>query len=138
MTDANLINQCALWGCSVKFEPNEYKDSQFWFLDKNPESDYGYIASNKYVPGEQEGRGGTKALSITGTTKYFKNNFPLNTNKIFNLNFNFSEPETEGCVDTQDDCSHRASIGECETNGDWMWSYCRKSCGWLPCKGKIY
>ena len=62
------ILQCQHWGCSVRFKLNEFKDSQFWFLDKNPGSDYGYIASNKYVPGQQEGRGGTRALSITGTT----------------------------------------------------------------------
>ena len=60
------ILQCQHWGCSVRFNLNEFKDSQFWFLDKNPGSDYGYIASNKYVPGQQEGRGGTRALSITG------------------------------------------------------------------------
>lgn len=73
MSDSHYIKilQCPYadaWGCSVRFELNEFKDSQFWFLDKNPGSDYGYIASNKYVPGQQEGRGGTRALSITGTS----------------------------------------------------------------------
>ena len=27
----------------LSFAPNEYKDNQFWYLDRQPNSDYGYI-----------------------------------------------------------------------------------------------
>ena len=33
----------------VMFTPNEFKDSQFWYLSKIPGSDYGYVGSKMYV-----------------------------------------------------------------------------------------
>ena len=38
--------------------PNHLKDSQFWYLHKEPDSDYGYIGSKLYQSEE-------KVLSIT-------------------------------------------------------------------------
>ena len=32
----------------IIFSPNEYKDSQFWYFQKQPNSDFGYIGSKLY------------------------------------------------------------------------------------------
>ena len=42
-----------VFDCYFEFNPNEFKDSQFWLLDMVPGSDYGYIASKKYIPGRR-------------------------------------------------------------------------------------
>ena len=34
---------------TLKFSPNEYKDSQFWYWHQQPNSDYGYIGSKLYI-----------------------------------------------------------------------------------------
>ena len=33
----------------VMFTKNEFKDSQFWYLSKIPETEYGFIGSKKYI-----------------------------------------------------------------------------------------
>ena len=33
----------------VMFTQNEFKDSQFWYLNKMPETEYGFIGSKKYI-----------------------------------------------------------------------------------------
>ena len=33
----------------VMFTQNEFKDSQFWYLSKIPETEYGFIGSKKYI-----------------------------------------------------------------------------------------
>ena len=42
----------------VMFTQNEFKDSQFWYLSKIPETEYGYIGSKKYISED-------KVLTIT-------------------------------------------------------------------------
>lgn len=43
----------------VMFTKNEFKDSQFWYLIKIPDTEYGYIGSKKYVSED-------KVLTIKG------------------------------------------------------------------------
>ena len=43
----------------VMFTQNEFKDSQFWYLSKIPETEYGYIGSKKYISED-------KVLTIQG------------------------------------------------------------------------
>ena len=48
--DDPRVSAC-VFNCSFEFSPNEFKDSQFWFLDLVPGSEYGYVGSKKYFPG---------------------------------------------------------------------------------------
>ena len=43
---------------TIALMPNHLKDSQFWYLHKEPDSDYGYIGSKLYYSQQ-------KVLSIT-------------------------------------------------------------------------
>ena len=56
---------------SLTWSPNEFKESQFWYLQRQPNSDYGYIGSKKHFDNE-------KVLSIT-----LGNQFDDNGNCIF-------------------------------------------------------
>ena len=47
----------------VMFTQNEFKDSQFWYLNKIPETEYGFIGSKKYVSEK-------KVLTIKGGSYY--------------------------------------------------------------------
>ena len=41
------------------FTQNEFKDSQFWYFSKIPETEYGFIGSKKYISED-------KVLTIQG------------------------------------------------------------------------
>merc|ERR1711935_768601 len=41
---------CDSYYCNPIFTPNEFKDSQFWYLDIVPGTDFGAIGPKKYTP----------------------------------------------------------------------------------------
>ena len=48
----------------VMFTQNEFKDSQFWYLSKIPETEYGFIGSKKYISEK-------KVLTIKGKLSFY-------------------------------------------------------------------
>ena len=46
------------------FTQNEFKDSQFWYLNKIPETEYGFIGSKKYISED-------KVLTIQGKLSHW-------------------------------------------------------------------
>ena len=50
---------------NVMFTQNEFKDSQFWYLNKIPETEYGFIGSKKYISEK-------KVLTILGKLSCYR------------------------------------------------------------------
>ena len=62
----------------IFFSPNEYKESQFWYFQKQPNSDFGYIGSKLYF-------GNYRLLSVLDPVCKYEFLILENTIKYFSM-----------------------------------------------------